>query len=34
LKAFDVSLLDVTEAAIAANVNAPGGYLITLIKKH
>ena len=29
LKAFDVSLLDVTEAAKAANVNAPGGYLIT-----
>ena len=29
LKAFDVSLLDVTEAARAANVNAPGGYLIT-----
>jgi len=29
LKAFDVSLLDVTDAAIAANVNAPGGYLIT-----
>lgn len=29
LKAFDVSLQDVTEAANAANVNAPGGYLIT-----
>ncbi len=29
LKAFDVSLQDVTEAVAAANVNAPGGYLIT-----
>ena len=29
LKAFDISLSDVTEAARAANVNAPGGYLIT-----
>jgi CzcA family heavy metal efflux pump len=29
LKAFDVSLQDVTEAVQAANVNAPGGYLIT-----
>lgn len=29
LKAFDVSLQDVTEAASSANVNAPGGYLIT-----
>ncbi len=29
LKAFDVSLQEVTEAAEAANVNAPGGYLIT-----
>ncbi|MBW4494638.1 MAG: CusA/CzcA family heavy metal efflux RND transporter [Oscillatoria princeps RMCB-10] len=28
LKAFDVSLQDVTEAAAAANVNAPGGFLI------
>ncbi len=29
LKAFDVSLKEVTEAVAAANVNAPGGYLIT-----
>jgi cation efflux system protein involved in nickel and cobalt tolerance len=29
LKAFDVSLADVTQAVKAANVNAPGGYLIT-----
>ncbi|MBW4678544.1 MAG: CusA/CzcA family heavy metal efflux RND transporter [Microcoleus vaginatus WJT46-NPBG5] len=29
LKAFNVSLKDVVEAASAANVNAPGGYLIT-----
>lgn len=29
LRAFDVSLKDVTEAATEANVNAPGGYLIT-----
>ncbi len=29
LKAFDVSLQDVTEAVKAANANAPGGYLIT-----
>ncbi|XWK91725.1 MAG: efflux RND transporter permease subunit (plasmid) [Phormidium sp.] len=29
LKAFNVSLEDVVEAAEAANVNAPGGYLIT-----
>lgn len=29
LKAFNVSLLDVSEAAKGANVNAPGGYLIT-----
>lgn len=29
LKAFNVSLEDVVEAATAANVNAPGGYLIT-----
>jgi len=29
LQAFDVSLEDVGEAASAANVNAPGGYLIT-----
>lgn len=29
LQAFNVSLQDVTEAAKAANVNAPGGYLIT-----
>ena len=29
LKAFNVSLEDVVEAARAANVNAPGGYLIT-----
>ena len=29
LKAFDVSLQDVTEAVQAANANAPGGYLIT-----
>lgn len=29
LKAFNVSLEDVVEAAKAANVNAPGGYLIT-----
>lgn len=29
LQAFDVSLQDVTDAAKAANVNAPGGYLIT-----
>ena len=29
LRAFDVSLKDVTEAAAEANVNAPGGYLIT-----
>lgn len=29
LKAFDVSLQQVTEAAEAANVNAAGGYLIT-----
>ncbi|MBD2540460.1 efflux RND transporter permease subunit [Coleofasciculus sp. FACHB-SPT36] len=28
LKAFDVSLQDVTEAAEKANVNAPGGFLI------
>jgi Cu/Ag efflux pump CusA len=33
LQAFDVSLQDVTEAVQAANVNAPGGYLITPIKK-
>jgi cation efflux system protein involved in nickel and cobalt tolerance len=29
LKAFDVSLEDVTQAVKAANVNAPGGYIIT-----
>ncbi|MEG4586294.1 efflux RND transporter permease subunit [Microcoleus sp. MOSTC5] len=29
LKAFNVSLQQVAEAAAAANVNAPGGYLIT-----
>jgi CzcA family heavy metal efflux pump len=29
LQAFNVSLQDVTEAVAAANVNAPGGYLIT-----
>ncbi|MDQ2100317.1 MAG: efflux RND transporter permease subunit [Tychonema bourrellyi B0820] len=29
LKAFNVSLQQVSEAAAAANVNAPGGYLIT-----
>jgi cation efflux system protein involved in nickel and cobalt tolerance len=29
LKAFDVSLADVTQAVKTANVNAPGGYLIT-----
>lgn len=29
LKAFNVSLQDVSEAVAAANVNAPGGYLIT-----
>lgn len=29
LKAFDVSLEQVTQAAAAANLNAPGGYLIT-----
>ncbi len=29
LKAFDVSLESVVEAATAANANAPGGYLIT-----
>ncbi|MBD1805328.1 efflux RND transporter permease subunit [Microcoleus sp. FACHB-SPT15] len=29
LKAFNVSLEDVVEASSAANVNAPGGYLIT-----
>ncbi|MBE9227394.1 efflux RND transporter permease subunit [Phormidium sp. LEGE 05292] len=29
LKAFDVSLQDVTKAVQAANSNAPGGYLIT-----
>lgn len=29
LKAFDVSLQDLTTAATAANINAPGGYLIT-----
>ena len=29
LKAFNVSLAEVAEAANAANVNAPGGYLIT-----
>lgn len=29
LKAFDVSLKEVTEAVREANVNAPGGYLIT-----
>jgi CzcA family heavy metal efflux pump len=29
LKAFDVSLEDVTKAAAAANVNAPGGAIIT-----
>jgi cation efflux system protein involved in nickel and cobalt tolerance len=29
LKAFDVSLEEVTQAVQAANVNAPGGYLIT-----
>lgn len=29
LKAFNLSLQDVNEAAAAANVNAPGGYLIT-----
>lgn len=29
LKAFDVSLQDVTKAVQAANTNAPGGYLIT-----
>jgi len=29
LKAFNVSLEDVTQAVAAANVNAPGGYLIT-----
>ncbi len=29
LQAFDVSLQDVTEAVADANVNAPGGYLIT-----
>lgn len=29
LKAFNVSLKDVVEAASAANANAPGGYLIT-----
>ncbi len=29
LKAFDVSLEEVTQAVKAANVNAPGGYLIT-----
>lgn len=29
LKAFDVSLEEVTQATQAANVNAPGGYLIT-----
>lgn len=29
LQAFDVSLQDVTEAVEAANVNAPGGFLIT-----
>ncbi|MFB2881964.1 efflux RND transporter permease subunit [Floridanema aerugineum] len=29
LKAFDVSLQDVTKAVEAANTNAPGGYLIT-----
>ena len=29
LQAFDVSLKDVVEATAAANVNAPGGYLIT-----
>lgn len=29
LKAFNVSLQDVTEAVAAANVNAPGAYLIT-----
>jgi CzcA family heavy metal efflux pump len=29
LKAFNVSLQDVSEAVAAANVNAPGGYLVT-----
>ncbi|WP_404787037.1 efflux RND transporter permease subunit [Altericista sp. CCNU0014] len=29
LKAFDVSLEEVTQAVQAANVNAPGGYIIT-----
>ena len=29
LQAFNISLQDVTEAVAAANVNAPGGYLIT-----
>lgn len=29
LKAFDVSLEQVTQAAAAANINAPGGYLTT-----
>ena len=29
LKAFNVSLTDVTQAAEAANANAPGGFLIT-----
>jgi cation efflux system protein involved in nickel and cobalt tolerance len=29
LKAFDVSLEEVTQAVKAANVNAPGGYIIT-----
>jgi cation efflux system protein involved in nickel and cobalt tolerance len=29
LKAFDVSLAEVTQAVQAANVNAPGGYIIT-----
>jgi CzcA family heavy metal efflux pump len=29
LKAFNVSLVDVTKAAQAANANAPGGFLIT-----
>ena len=29
LKAFDVTLDDVTKAAAAANANAPGGFLIT-----
>ena len=29
LKAFDVSLKEVTEAVREANINAPGGYLIT-----